>query len=231
MENEKTIKKEPRASGSWLAVLGGCTLSVVIICSLVLAVLLMASAAFNVYLAWNLSGYEISVSRATSAPTALVLVTPTGVLAIIPTPTAVPTSTPLPAATTGPTSAFTPVSTNSPTSVLSVSPTQATPEIESPTPTATATQATEAGGSGMETAGTSAGSPMMVAASTSLTAGAATPETIPYVVQEGDTLWVIADRVYGAGLLWEVIFEANRDYLDDPDRIQPGQLLTIPLTP
>ena len=83
----------------------------------------------------------------------------------------------------------------------------------------------------METAGTSAGSPMMVVADTSPTAGAATPETIPYVVQEGDTLWLIADRVYGAGPLWEVIFETNRDVLDDPDRIQPGQLLTIPSTP
>jgi nucleoid-associated protein YgaU len=30
------------------------------------------------------------------------------------------------------------------------------------------------------------------------------------------------------GVSWQKIFEANRDKLDDPDKIQPGQELTIP---
>ena len=52
-----------------------------------------------------------------------------------------------------------------------------------------------------------------------------------YVVQPGDTLWVISVNVYGTGTLWQVIFEANRDILDDPSRLRPGQVLKIPPKP
>ncbi len=46
-----------------------------------------------------------------------------------------------------------------------------------------------------------------------------------YTVQSGDTLSKIGSR---HGVSWQKIFEANRDKLDDPDKIQPGQELTIP---
>ena len=46
-----------------------------------------------------------------------------------------------------------------------------------------------------------------------------------YTVQSGDSLSRIGQR-YGIG--WQKIFEANRDKLDDPDKIYPGQELTIP---
>lgn len=46
-----------------------------------------------------------------------------------------------------------------------------------------------------------------------------------YTVQSGDTLGKIGQR-YGVG--WQKIYEANRDKLDDPDKIYPGQELTIP---
>lgn len=49
-----------------------------------------------------------------------------------------------------------------------------------------------------------------------------------YVVQQGDTLWAIADRFYGDGTKWPRIHEANRDRIDDPDVIQPGWELAIP---
>jgi LysM repeat protein len=49
-----------------------------------------------------------------------------------------------------------------------------------------------------------------------------------YVVKPGDTLWDIAERQYGDGRLWPAIYRANRDSIDDPDRIYPGQELTIP---
>jgi nucleoid-associated protein YgaU len=51
-----------------------------------------------------------------------------------------------------------------------------------------------------------------------------------YTVQYGDTLWKIAEKVYGDGSRYMVIFEANRDLLDEPDRIFPGQELVIPPT-
>ncbi len=57
------------------------------------------------------------------------------------------------------------------------------------------------------------------------------PEPNTYVVQPGDTLWLISVKVYGTGTLWEVIFEANRDILDEPSRLRPGQVLKIPPKP
>jgi nucleoid-associated protein YgaU len=46
-----------------------------------------------------------------------------------------------------------------------------------------------------------------------------------YTVQAGDSLSKIGTRM---GVSWKAIFEANRDKLDDPDKIYPGQELTIP---
>lgn len=49
-----------------------------------------------------------------------------------------------------------------------------------------------------------------------------------YTVQQGDTLSKISKQHYGDGNKYMKIFEANRDKLKDPDKIQPGQVLTIP---
>jgi len=49
-----------------------------------------------------------------------------------------------------------------------------------------------------------------------------------YTVESGDSLWKIAEAMYGSGAKYTHIFEANRDILDDPDRIFPGQVLKIP---
>lgn len=49
-----------------------------------------------------------------------------------------------------------------------------------------------------------------------------------YTVEKGDTLSKIAREFYGKASAWPQIFEANRDQLDDPDRIRPGQVLKIP---
>ena len=57
-------------------------------------------------------------------------------------------------------------------------------------------------------------------------AAGAEPRT--YSVVRGDTLWKIAEQAYGDGAQYTKIFEANRDQLDDPDRIFPGQKLVIP---
>lgn len=52
-----------------------------------------------------------------------------------------------------------------------------------------------------------------------------------YTVQKGDTLSHIAKAHYGKASQWRRIFDANRDQLDDPDRIKPGQVLKIPAAP
>jgi len=49
-----------------------------------------------------------------------------------------------------------------------------------------------------------------------------------YTVQQGDTLSKISRQHYGDGNKYMKIFEANRDKLKDPDKIQIGQVLTIP---
>ncbi len=49
-----------------------------------------------------------------------------------------------------------------------------------------------------------------------------------YTVQEGDSLSKIAKQFYGNGSQYMKIFDANRDRLSDPNRIQPGQELVIP---
>ena len=49
-----------------------------------------------------------------------------------------------------------------------------------------------------------------------------------YTVQSGDNLSKIAKNLLGDGNAWKKIFDANREVLDDPDKIRPGQTLKIP---
>ena len=56
-----------------------------------------------------------------------------------------------------------------------------------------------------------------------ITAPEATAQS--YTVQSGDSLSKIGQHY---GVSWQKIYEANRDKLDDPDKIYPGQELTIP---
>jgi len=49
-----------------------------------------------------------------------------------------------------------------------------------------------------------------------------------YTVQSGDTLSKISKQFYGNADEYMKIFEANRDRLQSPDKIQVGQQLTIP---
>ena len=47
-------------------------------------------------------------------------------------------------------------------------------------------------------------------------------------VQPGYTLWAIARKRYGRGILYVRVFEANRDKIRDPDLIYPGQVFDLP---
>ncbi len=49
-----------------------------------------------------------------------------------------------------------------------------------------------------------------------------------YTVKSGDSLSKISKEVYGNANDYMKIFEANRDKLSDPNKIQPGQELVIP---
>lgn len=54
-------------------------------------------------------------------------------------------------------------------------------------------------------------------------------ELTAYIVQSGENLYSIAARknIYHEGLLWPLIYKANRDQIKDPQQIFPGQTLTI----
>jgi nucleoid-associated protein YgaU len=49
-----------------------------------------------------------------------------------------------------------------------------------------------------------------------------------YTVESGDTLGEIAQRFYGDPEKFRIVFQANRDQIEDPDLISPGQVLRIP---
>ncbi len=49
-----------------------------------------------------------------------------------------------------------------------------------------------------------------------------------YVVQRGNSLWLIARQVYGQGPRYTSIYGANRSQIEDPNRIYPGQHFKVP---
>jgi nucleoid-associated protein YgaU len=51
---------------------------------------------------------------------------------------------------------------------------------------------------------------------------------LTYKVVSGDTLSKIAKRFYGDSGAFQKIFEANRDQLNDPNKIKVGQELRLP---
>jgi hypothetical protein len=48
------------------------------------------------------------------------------------------------------------------------------------------------------------------------------------VVQPGNSLWRIARKVYGEGVRYTVIYQANQEQIRDPDLIYPGQIFAVP---
>jgi len=58
--------------------------------------------------------------------------------------------------------------------------------------------------------------------------GSAAAAQQSYTVKAGDTLSKIAKETIGDANAYMEIFNANRDQLDDPNKIRPGQVLKIP---
>jgi nucleoid-associated protein YgaU len=50
-----------------------------------------------------------------------------------------------------------------------------------------------------------------------------------YVVKAGDSLSQIAQQVLGDANRWNEIWEANKDAIPDPNVINPGQELRLPV--
>lgn len=58
---------------------------------------------------------------------------------------------------------------------------------------------------------------------------ASTPGAV--IIRRGDTLWQISRRTYGEGVRYTTIYVANRSQIQDPDRIKPGQVFSVPEDP
>lgn len=55
-----------------------------------------------------------------------------------------------------------------------------------------------------------------------------TPSASAVIIRRGDTLWQISRRVYGQGVRYTTIYLANRNAINNPDLIEPGQVFTVP---
>lgn len=47
-------------------------------------------------------------------------------------------------------------------------------------------------------------------------------------IVRGDNLWNIARRIYGKGIRYTVIYEANKNNIKNPNLIYPGQVFVAP---
>jgi nucleoid-associated protein YgaU len=59
---------------------------------------------------------------------------------------------------------------------------------------------------------------------------AAEPAAAPtqVVIQPGNNLWKLSRQIYGRGILYTVIYEANKDQIRRPELIYPGQVFLTP---
>lgn len=48
------------------------------------------------------------------------------------------------------------------------------------------------------------------------------------IIRHGDNLWTIAQRVYGRGMKYTTIYQANTDQIRNPHWIYPGQVFDLP---
>jgi hypothetical protein len=58
---------------------------------------------------------------------------------------------------------------------------------------------------------------------------AVAPRILTRVVSRGDSLWRISSITYGDGTRYAIVYRANRDRIRDPNLIQPGQILVLPM--
>jgi len=49
------------------------------------------------------------------------------------------------------------------------------------------------------------------------------------IIRRGDNLWTISRRTYGAGVRYTTIYLANKEQIQNPNRIFPGQVFSLPV--
>jgi LysM domain len=69
--------------------------------------------------------------------------------------------------------------------------------------------------------------PVVVAAQVPAAAEAAAAPT-QVIIQPGNNLWKLSRQIYGRGMMYTVIYEANKDQIRKPSLIYPGQIFLTP---
>ena len=54
------------------------------------------------------------------------------------------------------------------------------------------------------------------------------PEIRTTTIVQGDNLWRISRKVYGQGIRYTWIYDANTDQIRNPNLIYPGQIFVMP---
>jgi nucleoid-associated protein YgaU len=62
-----------------------------------------------------------------------------------------------------------------------------------------------------------------------LTPAVRRPKNPTAVVNRGDSLWRISRITYGDGARYAVVYNANREFIRNPNRIYPGQIFVLPV--
>jgi nucleoid-associated protein YgaU len=58
------------------------------------------------------------------------------------------------------------------------------------------------------------------------TGNLAGPTTV--IIKRRDNLWRISRQLYGKGIRWSTIYQANKDQIRNPRWIYPGQVFVLP---
>ena len=48
------------------------------------------------------------------------------------------------------------------------------------------------------------------------------------IIKRSDNLWRISRQLYGQGIRWSTIYQANKDQIRNPRWIYPGQVFILP---
>jgi nucleoid-associated protein YgaU len=110
---------------------------------------------------------------------------------------------------------------------------QQTPPVAAATPPTVKSTGSDTASSATQVSGTPSTAPVPVseanpARPTPPPSVAVVPEIRTTTIVQGDNLWRISRKIYGQGIRYTWIYDANSNQIRDPNRIYPGQIFVMP---